>query len=137
MDFETSKAKAIKYIGISKKTEQEVRNKLFSLKLDEEMIDKVIFYLIDNCYIDDLNYVDAYIRQNMRLFKFSIYELKQKLLQKGIKKDIIEEKFNVLYESDYESQVIKKMYDSKFKNMDDIKIKKYLYSKGFRNNDWE
>lgn len=82
-------------------------------------------------YINDYDYVDAYIRQNMRLCSMSIYQIKQKLLQKGIKKYIIEEKLQELYDTDYESKVLERLYSSKFKNMDELNIKKYLYTKGF------
>lgn len=131
MDFETAKSKAIKYIGISKKTEFEVRMKLKRINVNDEIVDDVISYITELGYINDNEYVDAYIRQNMRLFSMSIYEMKQKLLQKGIKKYIIEEKLDNLYDTDYEKKVIEKLYNTKFKNMDELKIKKYLYSKGF------
>ena len=131
MDFETAKAKAIKYIGISKKTEYEVIMKLKRLNCEDEIIENVIEYITKLGYINDSEYVDAYIGQNMRLSSMSIYEIKQKLLQKGIKKYIIEEKLQVLYDTDYESKVLEKLYSSKFKNMDELKIKKYLYTKGF------
>ena len=45
MEFETAKAKAIKYIGISKKTEYEVRMKLKRIGSEDEIIDKVIEYI--------------------------------------------------------------------------------------------
>lgn len=131
MDFETAKAKAIKYIGISKKTEYEVIMKLKRLNCEDEIIQNVIEYITELGYINDSEYIDAYIRQNMRLCSMSIYEIKQKLLQKGIKKYIIEEKLQGLYDTDYESKVLEKLYSSKFKNMDELKIKKYLYTKGF------
>ncbi len=136
MDFETAKIKAIRYIGISKKTEQEVKNKLYSLKCDEETVDLVTDYLTSLGYINDNEYVDAYIRQNMRLLTMSIYQIKQKLLQKGIKKYIIEEKLQALYDCDYEKKVLERLYNTKFKNLDDIKIKKYLYQKGFTNDEY-
>lgn len=131
MDFDMAKIKAIRYIGISKKTEQEVRKKLYLLKCDENIVDLVIDYLISLGYVNDNEYVDAYIRQNMRLLTMSIYQIKQKLLQKGIKKYIIEEKLQTLYDCDYEKKVLERLYNTKFKNLDEIKIKKYLYQKGF------
>lgn len=131
MNFDDAKSKAIKYIGISKKTEQEVRNKLYLLKCEQNVVDDVVYYLSSLDYINDNEYVDAYIRQNMRLLTMSIYQIKQKLLQKGIKKYIIEEKLQKLYNSNYEKKVLEKLYNTKLKNMDDMKIKKYLYQKGF------
>lgn len=132
MDFEEARIKAIKYLGISKKTESEVREKLVLSNCNAEIAEQVIEYLKELNYINDNDYVDAYIRQNMRLFKFSIFEIKQKLLQKGIKKYIIEEKIEVLHENDYESKVVEKLKESKLKNMDELKKKQYLYKRGFR-----
>lgn len=132
MDFEVAKEKAIRYIGISRKTEYEVFQKLKKLKFDDEIINKVIEYIKKLNYLNDHEYVDAYIRQCMRLQNYSIYEIKNKLLQKGIKKDIINEKIEVLYESDYEKNVVEKLLKGKLKNTDDEKRKAYLYRRGFK-----
>lgn len=132
MDFEVAKEKAIRYIGISRKTEYEVFQKLKKLKFDDEIINKVIEYIKNLNYLNDHEYVDAYIRQCMRLQNYSIYEIKNKLLQKGIKKDIIDEKIEVLYESDYEKNVVEKLLKGKLKNTDDEKRKAYLYRRGFK-----
>ncbi len=132
MDFEVAKEKAIRYIGISRKTEYEVFQKLKKLKFDDEIINKVIEYIKNLNYLNDHEYVDAYIRQCMRLQNYSIYEIKNKLLQKGIKKDIIDEKIEVLYENDYEKNVVEKLLKGKLKNTDDEKRKAYLYRRGFK-----
>lgn len=134
MSLELAKEKAIRYIVVAKKTESEVRKKLDKLGFDDNIIDEVIKYLINLGYIDDTDYVDAYIRQCMRLLNYSIYEIKNKLLQKGIKKDIIEEKIHKLYESDYEKQLIQKLLNGKLKSMEKLKQKQYLYRRGFRCN---
>ncbi len=132
MDFEIAKEKAIKYIGISKKTKFEVYSKLKRLNYDDDIIEKVICYIEDLGYINDYEYVDAYIRQCMRLFNYSIYEIKNKLLQKGIKKDIIEEKVQILYDDEYDEKVLGKLLNGKLKNFDDLKKKQYLYRRGLK-----
>lgn len=132
MDFITAKEKAIKYIGISKKTSYEVSKKLVTLGIDEEIIHKVIEYLEELGYIDDIDYVQSYIRQNVKMLKYSIYELKQKLLQKSIKASIIETYFESDLPDNYEKLVINKLLSSKLKAYDDIKQKEYLYRRGFK-----
>lgn len=134
MSFEVAKQKAIKYVGISKKTEKEVRNKLSSLNFDSNIIDEVIDYLKELDYINDYEYVDAYIRQCMRLLEYSTYEIKQKLLQKGINKYIIEEKIITLEDSDYDLKLTNKLISGKCKNMDKLKLKQYLYRRGLKLN---
>lgn len=132
MDYEVAKEKAIRYIVIARKTEEEVRKKLRKSGFDEKIIDKVIIHLIKLDYINDTDYVDAYIRQCMRLLNYSIYEIKNKLLQKGIKKDIIEEKLQILYESDYEEKIVKKLLKGKLKSMEPLKKKQYIFRRGFK-----
>ena len=133
MSFEVAKEKALRYLVTAKKTEQEVRNKLRKSNFEEETIEDVISYLKDLDYINDNDYIDAYIRQCMRLQNYSIYEIKNKLLQKGLKKDIIEKKLESLRQSSYEKELIDKLLNSKLKNMEEIKQKQYLYRRGFSN----
>ena len=133
MELEIAKQKAIAYLVRSKKTSNEVNLKLKKLGFDEEIIQEVISYFTELGYIDDNEYVDAYIRQCMRLQNYSLFEIKNKLLQKGIKKDIIEEKIQKLEDSDYEKNLVIKLLNGKLKNMDDMKQKQYLFRRGFKN----
>ena len=135
MELEIAKQKAIAYLVKSKKTEYEVALKLKKLGFESEIIDDVINYFKNLGYIDDNEYVDAYMRQCMRLQNYSLFEIKNKLLQKGIKKDIIEEKLQKFEEKnyDYEKNIVEKLLKSKLKNMEDIKQKQYLYRRGFKN----
>ena len=132
MDYIVAKEKAIKYIGISKKTEYEVCKKLKSLGVDSLTISKVTNYLKELGYIDDIDYVKSYVRQNEKMLKYSIYELKQKLLQKGIKASIIDSEFETNLNDAYEANVINKLLSSKLKDYDNIKKKEYLYRRGFK-----
>jgi len=132
MDYIIAKEKAIKYIGISKKTECEVSKKLKSLGVDSLTISKVIDYLNELGYLDDVDYVRSYIRQSVKMLKYSKYELRQKLLQKGVKASIIESTFESDLPSDYEAQVVNKLICSKLKDYDEIKKKEYLYRRGFK-----
>ena len=131
MDYIASKEKAIKYIGISKKTEYEVSKKLKSLGVDSLTISKVIDYLNELGYLDDVDYVRSYIRQNVKMLKYSKYELKQKLLQKGVKASIIDLEFENNLPTSYESDVIAKLITGKLKDYDNIKKKEYIYRRGF------
>lgn len=134
MEFEQAKQKAIKYIGISKKTEYEVKQKLIKIGYSQDVIDMVISYLLDIGYIDDYDYVESYIRQNERFLKYSIFEIEQKLLQKGIKKDIIEEKIYILKDTDYDKRIFDKLMAGKCKDMELLKQKQYLYRRGINFN---
>ena len=63
---------------------------------------------------------------------YSIYEITNKLLQKGIKASIIDEEIDFLKETGYEERVIEKLINGKLKSYDEVKQKNYLYRRGFR-----
>lgn len=132
LEFESARLKAIKYVGISKKTINEVKINLLKKDYDGEIIEKVINYLIELGYLDDKEYVCAYVRQNERMLKYSIFELKEKLKNKGIKQDILDKELYKLRESKYEDKVIDKITKVKSKNLEPIQIKQYLYRRGFK-----
>ena len=124
--------KAIRYIGISKKTEYEIRQKLKGLKIASSVIDEEIEYLKELGFVDDADYVKSYIKQCSKMQNYSIYEITNKLLQKGVKASIIDEEIDSLKETDYENQVVEKLLNGKLKSYDEIKQKNYLYRRGFR-----
>ena len=124
--------KAIGYIGISKKTEYEVKKKLKGLKVTSSVIDEEIEYLKELGFIDDVDYAKSYIRQCEKMQNYSIYEITNKLLQKGIKASIIDEEIDVLKETDYESKVVEKLFKGKLKSYDEMKQKNYLYRRVFK-----
>ena len=63
----------------------------------------------------------------------SIISNQNKLLQKGLKKDIIENKLDKLSNTDYEEKIIKKLLEGKLNSYDELKKKQYLYRRGFKN----
>ena len=131
MNFEQAKEKAVKYLVLTLRTENEVRNKLKKLNVEEDIIEQVIEYLKGINYINDSNYIEAYIRQCIKIPKYSKYEIKMKLLQKGINKNLLEEKLEEHDMQEYEKKIVEKLKESKLKDMDEIKQKAYLYRRGF------
>ena len=63
---------------------------------------------------------------------FFVLWITNKLLQKGINSDIIDEYIETLKESDYESKLIDKLLNGKLKDYDEMKRKSYLYRRGFK-----
>ena len=124
--------KAIKYIGISKKTEIEVRKKLKRLNIASSVINDEIISLKELGFIDDNDYVSSYIKQCEKMLNYSIYEIRNKLLQKGVKASIIESSFESNLTSEYENLVVNKLINSKLKDYDEQKRREYLYRRGFK-----
>jgi len=132
MNFGEAKERAVKFLVLQLRTEKEVRNKLKKLDVDENIIDEVCNYLKKIGYIDDNKYVEAYLRQCESIPKYSKFEIKMKLINKGIDKDLIDEKLSSNLSSDYEQKIVEKLKNGKLKNMDIIKQKSYLYRRGFK-----
>ena len=131
MNFEQAKEKAVKYLVLTLRTENEVRNKLKKLNVEEDIIEEVINYLKGINYINDSNYIEAYIRQCIKIPKYSKYEIKMKLLQKGIDKSFVEEKLEKYNLQEYERKIVEKLKEKKLKYIYKKKKKAYLYRRGF------
>ena len=132
MNFEQAKEKAVKYLVLQLRTEMEVKQKLQKLNVEEEIITEVLEYLKSIGYIDDSKYVDAYLRQSVNIPKYSIFEIKMKLKQKGIRKDLIEKKLLDFDSKKYEENLIQKLKNGKLKSMEEVKQRAYLYRRGFK-----
>ena len=134
MNFEEAKEKAVKYLVLSLRTEEEVKNKLRKLNVEEDIICEVTEYLKGIGYIDDSKYIDAYLRQCVSIPKYSVYEIKMKLIQKGINKNLLFEKLSEFNKSAYEKKIVEKLLNGKLKGMEPLKQKAYLYRRGFNSN---
>lgn len=135
MEFEEAKEKAVRYLVLALRTQKEVENKLKKLKVNDDIIFEVIEYLKNIGYIDDSKYVDAYLRQCLSIPKYSAYEIRMKLIQKGIDKELIAKKLKSFDSNVYEKQLMEKLLNGKLKNMEPLKQKAYLYRRGFKIND--
>lgn len=132
-EFDREKTKVFKYIIYKKRTEYEVRTK-FSRTIEEGLLDDIILYLKDAGYLDDHYYVERTINEFMALKYMSIKEMKYKLQAKGLKRNIIDEYFELHDEEikEYEEksavhQAVKKLNTL---SIDEIKI--MLMKKGYK-----
>ncbi len=132
MNFEEAKERAVKYLVLALRTEKEVKDKLRKLNVEEDIIDEVCEYLKGLGYINDVYYTEAYLRQCESIPKYSKYEIKMKLIQKGIDKDLASEKIANNLNPNYEKKLVDKLMNRKLKNMEPLKQKAYLYRRGFR-----
>ncbi len=123
--------KLMKYVLFQKRTVQEVKNKCLTLNYDDEYIEEIIDYLIENGYLNDELYVMKYISSAVKLKKKSIQELRFDLLRRGINDELIKKYItSELYI--YEEKVARELAKKKMKSCNDIlKVKKYLANKGY------
>lgn len=88
--FSYGKNLALYYLSFKQRTEKEIRDYLTKYDLDRDIISKVIKTLKDEKWINDLQYIESVIQQNLHSGDKGPYVLKQKLLQKGIDRKLID-----------------------------------------------
>lgn len=125
-------------LNIKDYTEKELYTKLID-NYDEKDVNNIISKLKNTNLINDKKYAENFVLGKLESGKYSINYIYNKLLEKGIKNDIIDEVFkehNINNETDYE--IAKKIIDKKFlryktlnKEQISKKIARFLSSKSF------
>lgn len=127
------KTKVLKYIMYKKRTEQEVRRKFSNIE-DEDLLDDVIEDLKENGYINDDSYIERAVSEFVNLNNLSLKELKYKLMNKGLKRDLIEDYFYNHSEEleQYEINSAKNIILKKSNNSEEQEIIEHLLKKGYK-----
>lgn len=130
-EFDANKTQVMKFILYKKRTENEVRKK-FCHTIEENMLDDIIEYIKEAGYINDKEYIRKLINEYMSLKLMSIRELKNKVYEKGIYADDIEDYLSENREEleQYELNSAKRLAEKK-KAMEPKKLRMYLLNKGF------
>ena len=133
-----AKKRAMHLLEKMDRTEQQLRDKLALSEYPQECIEDAIAYVKSFHYLDDNRYAENYTRYSKT--KYSRQQIKQKLMTKGLAKDVIEDAIDNEYDAD-ESQHIRKLLEKKHydsSNCDEgefRRIYQYILRRGFRSND--
>ncbi len=130
---------AMRLLEYKDRTEAELRDKLLDKGYDEEETNDALEYVSSFGYVNDEKYTENFIYFNKE--RKSKVRIRMDLLKKGISGDIIDRKFE---EDPYdETDLIKKLISKRLEGNDEpdgkdiLKLKSYLYNKGFRYSDIE
>ena len=115
-----------------KRTEAEIRQKFANI--DGNDLDDAIEYFKEAGYIDDSNYIERAVQEFISINTLSIKEIKYKLFQKGLDKNLIDD---YIYEhedelQEYEKNCAEKIYNKKMNSMEEKEIVNFLIKKGYR-----
>ena len=129
--FDKFKTKVLKYVLYKKRTESEVREKFSDS--DENDLEDVIEFLKEYNYLNDEEYIERSVAEFKALKNISIKEIKYKLLQKGVEKNLLENYISSHYDDllDFEIKSAINIINKKNKNMELQEIKNFLYKKGY------
>jgi regulatory protein len=81
---------ALYLLGLSMRTEAEMRRKMTVRGYNEDIIEQVIQQLYGEKLLDDRNYVEVYIRSLKEYRTLGYYGIRKKLMEKLLPKDDIE-----------------------------------------------
>lgn len=131
-EFDKEKIRILKYILYKKRTENEVRRK-FESTTEPNLLDDVIDYLKEAKYIDDNDYIDRTVKNFIVLKNLSIREIKQKLMLKGLNKNLIDDYIDKNKEElmEYEVKSAFNIIMKKTSAMELNEIKQFLLKKGY------
>ncbi|TDE67055.1 recombination regulator RecX [Streptococcus sp. KCJ4932] len=133
--FSYGKNLALYQISFKQRTADEVKKYLEKHEIDSQYIPEIIENLKTENWINDSQYVETYLSQNLSSGDKGGYVLKQKLLQKGVDAQLIDQKLAELDFSDLAEKTAQKLlrkYQNKLstKTLKD-KIIQNMMNKGF------
>ncbi len=130
--YDKYKSRVLKYALYKKRSEAEIINK-FSKEIPEDILVSILRDLKQYNYIDDNNYIKRTVNEFMAIKTLSKYEIKNKLLAKGIKLDLIEDFFEKNSEEldEFELKSCKKLIKKNINSKEEKKLIEYLYRKGY------
>lgn len=135
--YEKLREKVFFYVTYQKRTESEVKHTFLSTfkkyNIPEEILEELIEELKEKGHIDDKYFVKKKFKAYINFKLLSVKEITNKILQKGVSKDLIDEYIEQNKEQLYEHEIksAKNLYEKKIKEKSDEEVKRYLLKKGY------
>jgi len=134
--MKAAKIKAGNYCAYQERTQQEVRDKLYSLGLHMDEVEEVLTELIIEKFVDEERYAKAYASGKFRLNKWGRIKISYALKQKKLSEYCINQALKEIDQIEYEDQVLRLIEKkSELIDTDDYmaknKIVKYLGGRGY------
>lgn len=133
------KQRAFRLLGRRQHASFELSRKLWNKDYEQKLIDEVIVDLQKKGYLDDKEFIRAFVAEKSKTKNWSTKKIKSELLKRGIDSKLVERMLNgQTVESDFENAM--KLANKKYKvllkqNLErkDLrnKLSAYLFSKGF------
>lgn len=133
-----AKKRALHLLERMDRTEHQLREKLRASEYPEEVIEEAIEYVKSFHYIDDERYAETFTRYKKE--KMSRQQIKQKLMLKGVSREIISNAIEDEYDVDetvhIRSILEKKHYLADVSDEGEFRrVYNYLLRRGFRSSD--
>ena len=137
LDYDVALAKAVKFCSQKEQCEQVVRKKLTKWQLADDKTEKVIAYLKEEKYLDEIRFASAYAHDKFHFYNWGKTKIVYELRIRDISSDIADMAVQSIDAEVYLERLISlltvRLKNIKYKNSYDIKAKLYRFgmSKGF------
>ena len=133
--FSSAKEYAIGLVSRFNYTKNGMKDKLKIRNYDEEVIAKTLGFLESYNLVNDFEYAKCFIYDALNIKHIGLQKIRYELIQKGIEIDIIDKalsEFDIdLLEENNILPLAKKKLSGNFEYKNIMKVKRYLFSKGF------
>ncbi len=136
-DFENALSKAMKFCSTKEVCISEITQKLEKWNIDKKHHKKIISILIDEDYINEQRYAEAFTSDKFRFQDYGKIKIRYELRLKKIENEYINNALEIIDDESYFNK-IEKLIASKLKTAKETdayklkaKIQRYLLSKGY------
>ena len=110
------------YCAYQERCHNDVKNKLNKLGIFGDQLDEYIFYLIDENYLSETRYSEAFVRGKYNNNNWGRIKIKMELNSKNISEWNINNALKQINEEDYEKKLFK-ICEKQMQNIDDTQYK--------------
>jgi len=133
------KQKAFRLLGRRQHSSFELRRKLWNKDYEKKLIDEVILNLEENGYLDDKEFIRAFVADKINTKKWSLKRIKSELFKRGINSKLIDDIISQQsQDTEFENALTlgEKKYEILLKRNSETrvlqsKLSAYLISRGF------
>ncbi len=136
LDFALNKIKA--YCAYSERCHFDVKNKLYEMKLYPHQVEEIVSKLIEENFLNEQRYATAYAGGKFRINKWGKQKIIAGLKQKYVSSYCIKKALLEIDEDEY-LKTARKLIEIKFKLLgkhtavNTMKVKQYMFQKGYEN----
>ncbi len=134
---EKARSKALKFCAYQERSQQEMRDKIYSWGLHQQEVESIISYLIEEGFLKEERFAIAYAGGKFRVKKWGKIKIKLALKNKKISEPLIKKALGEISDSDYRKMLLKvisakeKLVTEKDPYKRKYKIASYAISRGF------
>ncbi len=138
MSYDRALEKAMWYCSFQERSKLDLEQRFFAWQVAKSDWDKIIAYLVDENYLNETRFVEAYVRGKFLIKKWGKNKIVSGLIQKNISGKRINDAINLEINEEKYLKTMKELIDKKsqilnesdeFKKRD--KLYRYLISKGY------